>query len=68
MTPCLPCCLQVDGGLDCTTVLEAAAQGANVIVAGTAILGAPDAGQVIRVMREAVDKAAATTAIGTAAC
>lgn len=48
---------QVDGGVDCNTVVEAAAQGANVVVAGTAILGAADPGAVIRMLRETIDQA-----------
>lgn len=55
------CCallLQVDGGVDCVTVVEAAKQGANVIVAGTAILCASDPGEAMKVMRAEVDKAA----------
>lgn len=59
--PSLPACLpaQVDGGVDPNTVVEAAAQGANVVVAGTAILGVADPGAVIRTLRETIDKAAA---------
>lgn len=34
--------LQVDGGIDRKTVLEAAAAGANVIVAGTSVFRSPD--------------------------
>ncbi len=51
--------IQVDGGVDVTTIETAAACGANVVVAGTAILGASDAGEAIRLLRAAVDKAAA---------
>ena len=43
--------------MDCNTVVEAAAQGANVVVAGTAILGAADPGAVIHLLRETIDKA-----------
>ncbi len=41
--------------MDCTTVVEAARQGANVIVAGTAILGAKEPGEAMRTMRAAVE-------------
>ncbi|KAG1660042.1 hypothetical protein FOA52_010027 [Chlamydomonas sp. UWO 241] len=50
--------IQVDGGVDCATVEDAAAKGANVIVAGTAILCAADPGEAMAVMRAAVDKCA----------
>ena len=56
----LPLLWQVDGGVDAATVAEAAACGANVIVAGTAILGAKEPGEAIRVLRAAIDKAATT--------
>eukprot|EP00955_Chlamydomonas_euryale_P102259 365408-Chlamydomonas_euryale.AAC.6 len=57
------CCLharaaKVDGGVDCKTIEDAAGKGANVVVAGTAILGAQDPEEAMRVMRTAVDKAA----------
>jgi len=54
--------IEVDGGLDPSTVSHAASMGANVIVAGTAIFGAPDAGVAIKQLREAVDSAAAAAA------
>ena len=44
--------LEVDGGLKTDTVGLAAAAGANVIVAGTAILRAPDPAGVIRALRK----------------
>jgi len=50
--------IQVDGGVDCKTIEDAAGKGANVVVAGTAILGAQDPEEAMRVMRTAVDKAA----------
>ena len=43
--------IQVDGGLDPTTVKHAAAQGANVIVAGSAVFRAPDAAVAIAALR-----------------
>jgi ribulose-phosphate 3-epimerase len=36
------CELEVDGGIDATTAPQAVAAGANVLVAGSAIFGAPD--------------------------
>ncbi len=54
--------LQVDGGIAPSTIAEAAAAGANVIVAGTAIFGAQDPGAVIAGLRQAVDGAAASAA------
>lgn len=50
--------LQVDGGLAPDTIQEAAAAGANAIVAGSAIFGAADPGAVIQQLRHAVDAAA----------
>lgn len=48
--------IQVDGGLSLETIPQAADAGANVIVAGTAIFGAKDPQETIRIMRETVDK------------
>jgi ribulose-phosphate 3-epimerase len=47
--------IQVDGGLGPSTIDEAARAGANVIVAGTSVFGAPDPAQVISLLRHAVD-------------
>jgi ribulose-phosphate 3-epimerase len=52
--PHLP--IEVDGGLSEKTVDQAAEAGANVIVAGSAIFGAKDPAEVIRTLREAVEK------------
>lgn len=49
--------IQVDGGLGPSTVDAAAAAGANVIVAGTAVFGAPDPAAVITMLRASVDAA-----------
>ncbi len=47
--------IEVDGGLSEKTIDQAAEAGANVIVAGSAVFGASDPGEVIRVLREAVE-------------
>ncbi|RMG11231.1 MAG: ribulose-phosphate 3-epimerase [Planctomycetota bacterium] len=46
-----PVDLQVDGGLNPETVRHAAAAGANVIVAGSAVFRAPDAAAAIEALR-----------------
>jgi ribulose-phosphate 3-epimerase len=48
--------IEVDGGIGPATIDQAAEAGANVIVAGSAVFGAEDPGDVIRVLREAVEK------------
>ena len=52
--PDLP--IEVDGGLSEKTIDQAANAGANVIVAGSAVFGARDPADVIKKLREAVDK------------
>ena len=47
--------IEVDGGLGPGTIDQAAEAGANVIVAGSAVFGAEDPGQVIGLLREAVN-------------
>ena len=47
--------IEVDGGLGVGTVDTAAEAGANVIVAGSAVFGAEDPREVIRVLRQAVE-------------
>ncbi|PLB51031.1 ribulose-phosphate 3-epimerase [Aspergillus steynii IBT 23096] len=47
--------IEVDGGLGLGTIDQAADAGANVIVAGSAVFGAQDPGDVIAKLREAVD-------------
>lgn len=49
--------IQVDGGLTAETTKHAAAAGANVIVAGSAVFKADDPEAVMRSMRESVDTA-----------
>lgn len=48
--------IEVDGGLGPGTIDQAADAGANVIVAGSAVFGAKDPSEVIKVLREAVEK------------
>ena len=57
---CASANLQVDGGLSPSTIDEAAAAGANVIVAGSSVYGADDIGGVIKTLRSSIDKAAAS--------
>lgn len=47
--------IEVDGGLSLDTIDVAAEAGANVIVAGSAVFGAQDPGEVIKKLREAVE-------------
>ncbi|KAL0224508.1 hypothetical protein P9112_003898 [Eukaryota sp. TZLM1-RC] len=47
--------IQVDGGIDTTTISLAAGAGANVIVAGSAIFKAADKKETIKQLRNAVD-------------
>jgi ribulose-phosphate 3-epimerase len=52
--------VQVDGGIaPGTSVESAAAAGANVLVAGSAVFGAKDPGAAIKALKEAVDARAA---------
>lgn len=44
--------IQVDGGISPKNIAEVAAAGANVFVAGSAVFGAPDYGQVIAALKE----------------
>jgi ribulose-phosphate 3-epimerase len=45
--------LEVDGGIAVETIGRAAAAGADVFVAGTAVFGAPDYAQAIEALRQA---------------
>ena len=49
--------IQVDGGIKPSTVAAVAAAGANVLVAGTALFGAPDYRSAIRDLRETAERA-----------
>lgn len=48
--------IEVDGGIGPSTIDQAADAGANVIVSGSAVFGAKDPADVIRQLREAVQK------------
>jgi len=47
--------IEVDGGLGPDTIEKAAAAGANIIVAGSAIYGAKDPKEVIQSMKKTVE-------------
>lgn len=49
--------LQVDGGLGPSTIDMAASAGANCIVAGSSVFGAPEPAQAISLLRSSVEKA-----------
>lgn len=49
--------IEVDGGITAQTAATAAAAGANVFVAGSAVFGAPDPQQVMKDMRKAYAEA-----------
>nr|XP_043615127.1 ribulose-phosphate 3-epimerase, cytoplasmic isoform isoform X2 [Erigeron canadensis] len=49
--------IEVDGGLGPSTIDAAAAAGANCIVAGSSVFGAPEPAQVISLLRSSVNKA-----------
>jgi ribulose-phosphate 3-epimerase len=51
--------IEVDGGIKADTVAEAAAAGANVFVAGTAVFGARDYAAAIRGIRDGAERARA---------
>ena len=48
---------QVDGGLGPSTIDAAASAGANCIVAGSSVFGAPEPSEVISVLRKSVEEA-----------
>lgn len=48
--------IEVDGGLGPSTIDAAASAGANCIVAGSSVFGAPEPAQVISLMRKSVDE------------
>lgn len=52
--------IEVDGGLGPSTIDIAAAAGANCIVAGSSVFGAPEPAQVISVLRKSVNEAQIT--------
>nr|KYP63366.1 Ribulose-phosphate 3-epimerase, cytoplasmic isoform [Cajanus cajan] len=52
--------IEVDGGLGPSTIDMAASAGANCIVAGSSVFGAPEPAQVISLLRNSVEKAQQT--------
>ncbi|CDY49188.1 BnaA09g10900D [Brassica napus] len=52
--------IEVDGGLGPSTIEAAAEAGANCIVAGSSVFGAPEPGKVISLLRTSVEKAQPT--------
>jgi ribulose-phosphate 3-epimerase len=56
--------LEIDGGIGPSTIGLAAAAGANVFVAGSAIFGAPDVGARIAELRAAAERTVAARAPG----
>ncbi|KAJ1417948.1 Ribulose-phosphate 3-epimerase-like [Sesbania bispinosa] len=52
--------IEVDGGLGPSTIEMAASAGANCIVAGSSVFGAPEPAQVISLLRNSVEKAQQT--------
>ncbi|CAJ1791462.1 unnamed protein product [Sphenostylis stenocarpa] len=52
--------IEVDGGLGPSTIEVAASAGANCIVAGSSVFGAPEPAQVISLLRNSVEKAQQT--------
>ncbi|KAG6789992.1 hypothetical protein POTOM_006135 [Populus tomentosa] len=48
--------IEVDGGLGPSTIDMAASAGANCIVAGSSVFGAPDSAQVISLLRKSVEE------------
>ncbi|KMT17281.1 hypothetical protein BVRB_2g039810 [Beta vulgaris subsp. vulgaris] len=49
--------VEVDGGLGPSTINAAASAGANCIVAGSSVFGAPEPAQVIKLLRKSVEEA-----------
>ena len=43
--------IEVDGGIDANTVSQVVEAGANVLVAGSAVYGAPDAAEIITILK-----------------
>ncbi|KAL5057908.1 hypothetical protein RYX36_029513 [Vicia faba] len=52
--------IEVDGGLGPSTIDTAASAGANCIVAGSSVFGAPEPAQVISLLRNSLQKAQQT--------
>jgi ribulose-phosphate 3-epimerase len=45
--------IEIDGGIDAENIAEIASAGAEIIVSGSAIFGAPDPAVALRTLREA---------------
>ncbi|GAB2281231.1 hypothetical protein Dimus_015837 [Dionaea muscipula] len=56
--------IEVDGGLGPSTIAAAASAGANCIVAGSSIFGAPEPAAVISLMRKSIGEAQGQLADG----
>jgi ribulose-phosphate 3-epimerase len=52
-----PAPVEVDGGIDLHTVHDVVAAGADMLVAGQAVFGSPDAAQAVRDLRAAAERA-----------
>ena len=50
--------IEIDGGVDATNIADIVSAGANILVAGHAIFGAPDAEAATRALRAAANQAA----------
>ena len=48
--------IQVDGGINKDNIGRIAAQGANVFVAGSAVFGADDPGETVRIMKQSAEE------------
>jgi len=58
--------LEVDGGIDERTIVQASEAGADTFVAGTAVYGAADPGAAIRSLRRTAQRASGASATGDA--
>ena len=51
-----PALVEVDGGVDCSNAAPVVAAGAQILVAGAAVFGAPDPGAATRALRAAAER------------
>ena len=56
--------IEVDGGVDCGNAARVVEAGADILVAGAAIFGTPDAAAAVRALRTAADAPASAPAAG----